>query len=211
MIFTYPMPSVLGIDVNPDEQTRVRAIKPQSPAARAGLRAGDVLVSVDGQRILSAADFARVLELTSPKATLPVAWQRDRMLMQASLDLSGDWKKSPEPSWRSSLYVAGPNAGFWGEELTPEAKRTLGLSMNQLALRTTFFFGGQQAPIQAGLKRNDVIIEVDGKRERLGIRQFHAYCQMNHDEGDNLSMTVLRDGKTLKLTMRFPEVPAKLE
>jgi serine protease Do len=211
MIFTYPMPSALGIIIDPDQQNEVRSVKTRSPAEKAGIRQGDVLLTVEGQRILSAGDFARVLERTPKETVLRVELQRGGKRLVTTLHLSGNWKKTADPSWRSSIYVAGPNAGFWAEELTDAAKRKLGLASDGLALRVTIFFGEQTAPVKAGLKKNDVVVEVDGKRQRLSIRQFHAYCQMNHEYGDKLPMTVLRDGKELNLEMQLPESPAKLD
>jgi predicted metalloprotease with PDZ domain len=211
MIFTYPMPSAVGIIIDPDKQNEVRSVKPRSPAEKAGIRQGDVLLTVESQRILTAADFARVLERTPREAVLRVELHRGGKRVDTMLHVSGNWKKTADPSWRSSIYVAGPDAGFWAEELTDAAKRKLGLTSDGLALRVTIFFGEKTAPVKAGLRKNDVVIEVDGKRERLGIRQFHAYCQMNHNYGDKLPMTVLRDGKELKLEMQFPESPAKLD
>jgi C-terminal processing protease CtpA/Prc len=211
MIFSYPMPSSVGIGVDQDDQATVQSIKPGSPWARAGLRPGDVLKKVDGQRILTAADFARVLELTPKEAALPVEFQRRGKPERTVLRLAGDWRKTGDPSWRSSIYVAGPNAGFWAEELKESEKRKLGLAAEGLALRVVAFFGDGPAPRKAGLQLQDVVVAVDGKRQQMSIKQLHAYCQMERSYGDKISLTVLRNGKERKLTLELPDKPARLE
>jgi serine protease Do len=211
LIYSYPMPEQVGLDVDPDRQDRVRSVKPGSPAAAAGLRAGDVLRDVDGQHVLTAADLARVLELTPREASLPVEVVRDGRPVRTTLRLQGDWRKTPDPSWRSSTYVAGPNGGFWAEPLKPEQKQKAGIPEDWLALRVTVFFQGRTEAEKAGLQLGDVLVEVDGIRRPMTARQMHTHFQMNRNYGDEVPLVVRRGGKELKLTMTLPESPAKLD
>jgi serine protease DegQ len=48
-----------------------------SPASRAGIRAGDVLTSIDGNRLLSVADFQRWLYLSGVGTTVTLEIHRD--------------------------------------------------------------------------------------------------------------------------------------
>jgi predicted metalloprotease with PDZ domain len=210
MIFTYPLPSAVGLFVEPDEQTKVRAVKPQSPAAAAGARAGDVLQALDGARVLTVADFSHVLEHTTGEAQLPLEVRRAGQAVRMNLHLTGDWRRTADPSWRSSTYLAGPNAGLWAVPLTDAEKRTARIPVDNLALRITFFFPGQETPKQAGLQLGDVIVEVDGSRRPLTTRQLHTHCQMDHTYGDKLPLVVRRGEQELKLTLELPRKPAQL-
>jgi predicted metalloprotease with PDZ domain len=211
MIFTYPPPSTVGLEVDPDEQNRVRVVKPESPAARAGLRPGDVLQKLDGQRLLSVADLARVLELAPAEARLLLELQRDGRTVRTALALQGDWRRTADPSWRASVYVAGPNAGFWAVPLSDDEKRKAGISAENLALRVSFLFPGQATPVKAGLRLDDVVIELDGLRRPLTARQLHAHCQMNHTYGDKVPLVILRGGQEMKLTLELPGRPGQLK
>jgi hypothetical protein len=210
LIFSYPPPSAVGLLVEPDEQTRVRSVKPNSPGAAAGLRPGDVLETLDGARVLTMADFAHVLEQVPREAQVPLEIRRDGQAVRTILRLAGDWRKSDDPSWRSSTYVAGPNAGFWAVPLTEAEKRKAGIPVDNLALRVNVFFGGQEAPKEAGLQLGDVLVEVDGSRRPRTIRQVHTHCQMNHDYGDKLPLVVRRGDREVKLTLELPKRPAQL-
>src|SRR5262249_50569583 len=75
-IFTYPLPSTVGLIMERDQQNIVREVRADSPSAKAGIRSSDKLVSADGQRITSVADFARVLELTPNQGDLSLVLQR---------------------------------------------------------------------------------------------------------------------------------------
>jgi predicted metalloprotease with PDZ domain len=211
LVYSYPMPSTLGLVLDAEDQNKVRSVRPGSPAGKAGLQFGDVLRGVDGQRILTAADLARVLELTPREAKLPLETLRDGRVRRVELELSGNWRKTADPAWRSSTYVAGPNAGLWGVPFEAEEKRLLGIPVDQMALKVTHLFTGHPTPVKAGLRLNDVIIEVDGSRRPMTARQVNTHCQMNHDYGDRVPIVVRRGKEELKLVLELPETPAKLQ
>ncbi|MBV9970101.1 MAG: PDZ domain-containing protein [Xanthobacteraceae bacterium] len=51
--------------------------EPESPAARAGIQAGDVLTSINGTNIEKAADFAKVIAGLAPDTIVHLATYRD--------------------------------------------------------------------------------------------------------------------------------------
>jgi S1-C subfamily serine protease len=211
LIFTYPQPSALGLDVDLDDQTRIRGVRPSSPAAAADVRAGDRLTRLAGQRLLTAADLSHVLERTPRDADLPLELVRNGEKVRTTLRLSGDWRKSADPSWRSSTYVAGPNGGFWAVPLDAKAKGQLGIAADGLALRVNVFFGGRQEPGRSGLKVGDVIVEFDGKRQAMTTRQMHTHLQMNRNYGDKVPLVVRRGGNDVRLELHLPAGAARLE
>jgi serine protease Do len=207
LIFSYPTPATVGIGIGPDAQDRVESVRPGSPAAAAGVRPGDTIVSADGRPILTLGDFARVLERTPREADLPLVLRRGDREVEATLRLSGDWKRTADPSWRASVHVAGPNPGFWAVGLNPAEKRAAQIPAENLALKVTFLFPGHPTPRRAGLSLGDIVVEVDGRREPMTTRQLHAHCQMNHDYGDRLPIVLLRGGRETPLTLELPARP----
>lgn len=207
LAFSYPPPSNLGLLLNRDRQNVVTSVRPESLAAKAGVQAQDTLLSLDGQRLLTMADLSRVLELTPKEHTLPLQVRRGDQTLTLPLALSGDWRRTPDPSWRSSIHWAGPNGGFWGVPLYDNEKTKLGIPPENLGLRINFFFKNHPSPLKAGLKNNDILIEFDGLRKSLTPRQVHAHLQLNRSYGDKVPIVVLRDGKELKLTLELPEKP----
>jgi S1-C subfamily serine protease len=65
----------------------VGTVKPGSPAERAGVRPGDVLIELGGRPISTAADFERLLKAMSPGASVPLIAVRDgeRVRLQPKL------------------------------------------------------------------------------------------------------------------------------
>jgi S1-C subfamily serine protease len=202
LLFTYPSPSAVGLGVDPKDQNRVKEVTPRSAADRAGLRPGDVLLGADGQRLLTLADLARVLQLTPKEAKLPVEVRRGGQTVRATLELAGDWRRTADPSWRESLHVAGPNSGFWGGKLNAQEKKDRGIPADALAVRVTALFGAHAN--RAGLKNGDVVVEFDGLRRDMTIRQLQAHLHLNRAYGDAVPLAVRRGGEELKLTLRLP-------
>jgi hypothetical protein len=209
LLFTYPAPSAVGLHLDRDFQNTVRAIMPESPAQKAGVREGDVLLSADGQRLLTFADFTRVLELTPAEGSLPLEIQRGSETIRTTLKLAGPWRRTEDPSWRESLHVAGPNGGFWGQKLAAEERKKLGLPEGQMAVRVTFIWGDHTR--KAGLKTNDVVVKFDGGTKDMTISQIHAHLNLNRNYGEIVPLTVRRDGKEHVLSLALPKAPPKGE
>lgn len=65
----------------------VAAVEQGGPAAQAGVRAGDILLSVDGNKVESAADLARFVASTQPGATAAIEIWRQGETLQAKIQV----------------------------------------------------------------------------------------------------------------------------
>ena len=205
MVFTYPTPGNLGIDVDPRRQDHVRRVKPGSPAARAGIRGGDRLVAADAQRVLTLADFSRVLERTPKTASLPVTFERAGRRKTVRLGLKPGWKRTDDPSWRESLHVVGPTCGLWGRRLSANQRRKLRLPADRLALKVTFIWGPHTK--RSGIRVGDVIVKLDGLTRDMTIKQLNAHPMLNRNWGDTMSLTLRRGSRDVNVRMTFPRRP----
>ncbi len=205
MVFTYPSPSQLGIQLDPATHYHVQRVDPQSPAEAAGIRAGDLIRTIDGQRVLTLADMSRVLELAPKTGTLAMSIERDMQTISTSIRLPDGWRKSDDPSWRSSTGVMGPSSGFWGVTISNELRRQLGLTENDLAIRITYL----NAPWlkETGLRNGDYLVSIDGQKSNMTIRQLQVYLHLNRNWGDKIELVVRRDGKEVNLSIQFPNEP----
>jgi predicted metalloprotease with PDZ domain len=209
MVFTYPPPSTVGLVLNPQVQNQVESVRANSPAEKAGLRTGDLLLSLDGQRVFTLADFQAALEPHKQPATVPLELKRGDQTIRTTLTLAGNWRRSPDPSWRESLHVAGPGAGFWGERLKPDEKQKFGFAPADLAVRVTAIFGAHAR--EAGVKNGDIVVAFDGLRDDMTILQLHAHLQLDREYGATIPLVVRRDGKDQELTLNLPKEPNRGE
>jgi predicted metalloprotease with PDZ domain len=205
MIFTYPSPKNLGIQLNPIVQNEIKSVVKRSPAAAAGIRAGDSLKQIDGQRILTFADATRVLELAPETGELAIQVQRQGKTIDTKIELPDQWRNSEDPSWRESTHVAGPNSGFWGVKLDPQQRKRLKIAPDKLALRATAVWGDWAK--KAGVRNGDVVVAIDGLSSEMGIKQLQTYLQMNKNWGDTVPVQIIRNGKRAELLLKLPSQP----
>jgi len=65
----------------------VGRVRDGSPAARAGLRAGDVITMLAGQAVQNADDVERAMMRVQPRARVPVRVQRDGRTLELTLEV----------------------------------------------------------------------------------------------------------------------------
>lgn len=81
----------LGVQGNPEvEPCRIEEVLPDSPAARAGLRPGDILTQLDEQQLNSFADLAAAVARYRPGDRVTLQVQRGRQRLTLSVVL-GQW------------------------------------------------------------------------------------------------------------------------
>ena len=68
---------VSDVDVKDPLGVRIDDVDPDSPAAKAGLREGDVVVEFDGERVRSARQFTRLVQETPDGRTVKIAVMRN--------------------------------------------------------------------------------------------------------------------------------------
>jgi len=78
---------------------KIDEVSPDSPAERAGIKAGDIVVEYDGERIRSARQFTRLVQETPEGRAVPVALMRDgkrQMVTAAPQGGRMSWNFGPE-------------------------------------------------------------------------------------------------------------------
>ena len=197
-IWVYPPPENVGLVLHPDQGDLVKAVLPKSPAAKAGIRANDVLQTVGDHTVNSYGDVQYQLNRAPQHGKLAVTWKRGDQIMSGHLSLPSGWRKS-DISWRGSMWGLEPQAHVYGKNLTVEEKKKLGLSPKRLA-----FYQGNYVPPrsrQAGIRARDVIIGVDGKKLEMTMLQFNVWVRLNFKDGDRIVFNVIRRSKRMSFPM----------
>jgi len=208
--WVYPPPGRVGLDLERDDQRLVVAVRPGSPAARAGLQPGDRLVRAGAQELVTSADLMHVLHIFKPEGgPLALVIARDGREHELVLELGAGWKRGTalEFSWRPFKWGFTPEPGFGGEALKPAEKVALGLAREAFAFRVTYLvtwgenarYG--EAAKQAGVREGDVFLAVNGKRDFAGVDHFHAWWRLELTPGTPIALEFLRAGErhTLEL------------
>jgi serine protease Do len=198
LVWRYPLPENLGFLLEVDRGNVVKEVNHNSPASAAGLRGGDVVQRLNGVPIHSFGDAQFALDRAPKAGSIEIAWRRGDQVLEEKLSLPEGWRKS-DISWRPSMQRLVAKARLYGLDLTPEEKKTLGLSAEQLAFRQK---EGVPAQAQAaGIRPGDIILGVDDKQLDGDVIDFLRYVQGNYLVGDQVTINLLRDGQRMKLPM----------
>ncbi len=212
--WVFPDPARIGLAIDRERQSLVTAVTPDSPAARAGLRPGDLLLALGEQRVVRTfSDVQWALHRADAGGTkLPIAFRRDGAEHRAELDLAAGWKQCPpeEYAWRPYKWNLSPHAAFGGPLLDQAERRALGID-GPWALRVGYIVdwgeraAGGRAVRAMGLRKGDVVVSFGGKDDFASIDHFHAWVALTQQVGKETEVVVLRDGRRVPLRYRLPE------
>lgn len=199
-VWVYPEPENIGLTLDVLQGNRVINVAIPSSAHKAGLRRGDVLSTLNGDRIASIADARYALHQAPAQGKISVRWQRHGRSLEAELDLVEGWRAT-DISWRWSLKSLQPASGLHGEDLTATEKQRLGLNPQRLAFRQGNFLTKNAR--QAGIQINDIILGVDGKELQMNAKQFDVFVRRNYNVRDTVTVDLIRGERRMELRMKL--------
>jgi serine protease Do len=197
----------------------VQDVREGSPASRAGLMTGDIIVEFDGERVRSASQFTRLVRETAPgrQVTSSVVRSESRRDVQIIPDTGDRVTRLPdlrplEPRLRALPEIPDLDP-------TPDLRMTprgqIGVTLVPLTEQLAAYFGTKEgvlvstvvngsAAAQAGLKAGDVITDVNGRR----IQSAADMTRIVRDAkpGTALDMRVLRDKKEMTMKVIVPDL-----
>jgi thioredoxin-related protein len=206
-LFPYPLPDTIGIRLSPDHESTVLQIEKDSLADQAGLSPGDEILTANGQRLLSPADFQWVLHNANDGDELRLTFQRGQKAESVSINLKPGWREKSDLSWRPTSwnFRRMTTGGLRLQGLTAEEQKSVGIDSGKMALRVNHVgqYGEHAAAKKAGFQVGDIIVSVDGRSDLMRETDLFAYG-VKRRKGEKLDVEVIRKGKpvTLKLPMQ---------
>jgi membrane-associated protease RseP (regulator of RpoE activity) len=189
-VYPFPKPETVGLTLTPDSAARVAEVTAGSFAAKAGLKAGDELVSLGGQPLVSPADVSWVLHRAAATDSLLSVVKRGNVNVNVTLTLPEGWRETADISKRAGTWSMRGMAlgGLVLEEPTDEERAKMGIAKDHMALRARGVgqYGKHAAAKNAGWQKGDIITELDG-------------LVRSHKPGEKLKAIVLRGDKKVEL------------
>jgi serine protease Do len=200
----------------------VEDVATDSPAEKAGIRKGDVIVEFDGERVRSVRQLTRLVQETPAGRTVPAVLQREGQRTPVSVTPGDNGRFSfqgfddvgqlgGELRFAVPKPPAPPNPPtppmVWNfDELAGRSR--LGISIESLSTQLAEYFGAKDgvlvssvsddsAAAKAGLKAGDVITNFNGSAVGDPPELRRRIQSLN--DGDEFTVTVMRDRKPLTL------------
>ncbi len=205
LIYPMPAPDTLGLALAQDGIARVDSVTGGSAAARAGFQAGDEIVAMAGQPLVSIADVSWVLHRAPEAGSLVATVKRGPSEKKLDLELPPGWRSKSDISRRVGTWEmrAMATGGLLLEDL-PEADRSqrgLGRENMALLVKHAGEYGRHAAAKKAGFLKGDVIVGVDGLAGRMTEGELIGHLLQKHQTGEKLKATILRGGANIELML----------
>lgn len=198
LMWLYPRPRVLGLEMDKDHCARVKSVAAGSIAAKAGLRAGSEIVTLNYQPLVSIADLQWVLHTFPDEGgTLAAEVLNNGKGVDIEMKLPPGWRRNEDFAWRYRTF--GYAQWLWtGATLqdVPEGVR--------IQNHTPGWYKRPNRDAQGALRPGDVITKVDG-RTGMDRSAFLAYLMREKKLGSTVKIELLRRGKKKKASFKIPK------
>ncbi|MBT9174914.1 MAG: Periplasmic pH-dependent serine endoprotease DegQ [candidate division WS2 bacterium] len=138
-----------------DEGALISEVLPGSPADKAGMKVGDVVIKFDGKKIISADELRKMVAKTTPLKKVKIIIVRDKKekVLDVIIGERPEKELSKEPPVFRGIKVA---------EITPEVSRHFLLKDTTGVIVTHVEVGSEGH--RAGIRKQDVILEINRKK-----------------------------------------------
>jgi serine protease Do len=204
----------------------------ESPAAKAGLKDGDVITEINGERVEGTVQFRRIIRETPAGRTLQLTVWRDGRSQKVSATLGKmqenrkRWMNAmpqvfnfrtpeipevapmpdmPNIEWdNGNLLLNRPRLGIDAEDISGQLGSYFGAPEGEGVLVRDVNSGS--AAEKAGLKAGDVITSLNGERVH-GVAELRS--KLSAGEGKTVKLGVLRNKSALTLDVEIPALKHK--
>ncbi len=196
----------------------VSDVLPDSPSAKAGLEAKDVILEYDGQPVEGTVQFRRLVRETPPGRSVPVEVARNGHDEKLTVQV-GNSARSMDTRLREVLPARNFNFKFSMPELFPSMTPVLGVQAEDVSGQLGAYFhvpegagvlirevSPNSAAAKAGLKAGDVITHVDSAAVKT-VDDLREHLR-DQREQKSVSLTIIRQGSEMKIPVTI-EAPAE--
>jgi serine protease Do len=174
----------------------VADVQPNSPAERAALQRGDIIVEFGGERIEDMTELPRLVAMTPPgtEADVKVIRKGQEQRVKVKVD------EMPQEQRQAAVEGGAPEErlGLIVQELTPELARRLEVP-NARGVVVTDVEEGSPAD-EVGIRPGDVILEVN-QQKITSLEDYRAAVQRTGD-AESVLLLVRREGSAMYMVMQ---------
>jgi serine protease Do len=171
-----------------------------SPAAKAGLKRGDVVEKVQGRNVSTTGEFRNAIAAAGAGTKVDLELYRDGELKRIPAALgeaTADAAGGPAGPSKSAPAARGLD-GLTLSELTPEARRAFGIDDAGIKGVVVTQLAGNSPAARAGLRRGDVLLEVN----RKPVTSVHEFEDAYGKAKGNVLLLVHRRGATVFMVVK---------
>lgn len=212
---------VATLKLKEEKGVEVTMVDQDAPAGKAGIKEHDVILTMNGTTVESAAQLRRMIRETPPGRVVTLGLSRDGQPLTVKVQLEDRNKEYsygpkakefhveipeihvPEidiPSFNMVVVTSSARSGLTVECITPQLGEFFGVKNGNGVLVRNVEKGSRAE--KAGFRAGDVVVRVNGEPIHDTSDFTHA---VRSRKGGSVSVDVVRDKKEQNLTLTFPE------
>ena len=176
----------------------VSDVEPSGPAARGGIRQGDIIVSYGGRTVQRANDLPRLVAETPVGKLVPVVLVREGKELQATLKVEELGEEQAQARVRAQAPM--PSLGLEVESLTEQLRQQAGIAASSGVVVSEVEVGGGAE--EAGIQVGDVVKEVN-RRPVKDLSDYNAALRAAK-QGAPLLLLLQRGSKSVFASLEAP-------
>ena len=198
----------------------IESVREGSPAAKAGIQTGDIVIDFDGERVRSASHFTRLVQESVPnrEVTAVVIRGTSKQNLKIAPEAGGlNILSNNSRRQLQDLQLNLPRGNFNFDNnalrrVFPTNGATLGVTVSPLSDQLASYFGVKQGVLVsavtsnspaagAGVRAGDVITAVNGQNVS---NSGDITSALRQGSGESVEISVTRDKKSLSLKATIP-------
>ena len=188
----------------------VTKVEEDSPAAKAGLKVGDVVLDYNGQRVEGIEQFRRFVRETPPNRDVKVQVSRDGNVQNLVVKV-GARKSAMEIAMVAPRIVEIPEVRIDRPGMLLWSRTALGVEADSIDGQLAAYFGVKEGILvrsvmkgstaeKAGVRAGDVIVKVDDSKVSTAVDLTRAIRAARTASKKSFPIVVMRDKKETTLT-----------
>jgi len=154
----------------------VSDVTKDGPAAKAGIRSGDVIVAFNGKEVKDERDLPTIVAVTKPGAKVDVKVVRDGKEQTIPVTIA---EMAPEGTAKSGTPDLSKGVGLTVQDITPDLAKRLGTENTKGVLVTSVDDGSPAE--DAGMQQGDIIRQIDRKAV-ANVAEFDKLMKRDKNE-----------------------------
>jgi len=213
VMYPNPTPLLLGLRFETDSRATVAKVTTNSLAQKSGIKAGDLVQTLNGQAICSTADVQWVLHNQGKTGALDFVIKRPTTLkdtfakINAKIALDEGWRAKSDISWRTSTWdlrrIVG--GGMYLENISDSKRKQLKIPEDKMALnvRSVGKYGQHAVAMRAGIRKGDILVRFNERTDLMSETEVIAYGMQNAKKNQMVTLEFIRNGKPITIKYKL--------
>ncbi|HSP05767.1 MAG TPA: DegQ family serine endoprotease [Acidobacteriota bacterium] len=184
-----------------DHGALVSDVTKGSPAEKAGVKQGDVIVEYNGKALTEGNDLPRLVAATKPGTKVDIKVVRDKKEKTMSVEVGTMKDADVAEASESQPEEAGAELGLTVMNLDSDMAQQLDLDTDQGVVISRVKVGSPAE--DAGLQKGDVILEINRKQVK-NVQDYRANTS-KAKPGDSLLFLIYRRGGSIFIPVQIPQ------